>query len=296
MTQINPDLLAHLQTGATTTCRAWRVTRRDGATFGFTDHDRDLEFEGTVFRADSGLTAGALQKSTGLAVDNTEVAGSLSDVRISETDLLAGRFDGAEVVTWLLNWQNVAQRTIRFRGSFGEIVVSNGAFRVELRGLTEALSQTRGRVYQPSCSAVLGDKECRFDLTQPAFMIATVIKKLGTRGEYFVPSQPDYADRWFEWGRARILSGNASGLISVVRIDRNEGSFRRVALMTDFEIAAKVGDEMLLQAGCDKMATTCRAKFNNFLNFRGFPHIPGTDWMASYPVSTQRNDGGSRLK
>jgi uncharacterized phage protein (TIGR02218 family) len=293
---INPELIAHLQTGATTTCRAWQVTRRDGKIYGFTDHDLDLEFDGTVFKANSGLTAGALQKSTGFAVDNTEVIGSLSDAAISETDLVAGRFDGAEVVTWLLNWKDAEQRTIRFRGTFGEIQVADGSFRVELRGLTEPLNQTRGRVFHAACAAVLGDNECRFDLSQPEFMSETVIKKAGRKGEYFLPSQPEFPDRWFEWGRARILSGTAEGMLAVVRIDQNVAGFRRIELMVDFELAPDVGDEIRLQAGCDKMATTCRTKFNNFLNFRGFPHIPGTDWMASYPVSTQRNDGGSRLK
>ena len=62
---INPDLLAHLKTGATTTCQAWQVTRQDGKSYGFTDHDLDLEFDGIIFKANSGLTAGALQKSTG---------------------------------------------------------------------------------------------------------------------------------------------------------------------------------------------------------------------------------------
>jgi uncharacterized phage protein (TIGR02218 family) len=293
---INPDLLAHLQTGATTTCLAWQVTRRDGRSSGFTDHDLDLEFNGTVFKANSGLTAGALQKSTGFAVDNTEVVGSLSDAAITEADIMAGRFDGAEGVTWLLNWNNVDQRTIQFRGTFGEIQVANGTFRVELRGLTDALNQSRGRVYHAGCAAVLGDGECRFDLSRPEFMIETVIKKSGQTGEYFLPAHSEFPDRWFEWGRARVLSGTAEGLLAVVRTDQIAGDFRRIEFMVDFELVPAIGDAIRLEAGCDKMAATCRIKFDNFLNFRGFPHIPSTDWIASYPVSTQKNDGGSRVR
>lgn len=290
------ELIAHLETGATTACRAWKVTRRDGLAYGFTDHDMDLEFDGIQFKANSGLTAGALQQSTGLAVDNTEVIGSLSDAVISETDLLVGRFDGAEVVTWLVNWQNVDQRVIRFRGTFGEIQLSNGTFRVELRGLTETLNQARGRVYQPTCPAVLGDGECRIDLSQPVFSVQVAIKSIGTSGDYFLPSQQGFPDRWFEWGRARMMSGPAEGLVAMIRLDQEVGPLRRIVLMVGFGLAPEIGDTILLQAGCDKLATTCRAKFSNFLNFRGFPHVPGTDWMASYPVSTQKNDGGSRLK
>ena len=92
------------------------------------------------------------------------------------------------------------------------------------------------------------------------------------------------------------MSGRAEGLLAVIRADQNSSDFRRIELMVDFELAPDIGDAIRLEAGCDKMAATCRTKFDNFLNFRGFPHIPSTDWMASYPVSTQRNDGGSRLK
>ncbi len=290
------ELIAHLATGATTTCRAWQVTRKDGRIFGFTDHDRELAFVGTQFKADSGLTASALQQSTGMAVDNSEVVGALSDSAISEQDIKAGRFDGASVVTWLVNWQNVEQRIVRFRGSFGEIQWSDGQFKVELRGLTEGLNQSRGRAYQATCPAILGDQECGIDLDQPAFSLETTIKKIGRRGQYFVPNQPGFADRWFELGRVQLLTGSAAGLIAAIRIDQEDQGFRRIELMADFEIAPEVGDAISLRAGCDKLATTCRAKFSNFLNFRGFPHVPGTDWMASYPVATQVNNGSSRFK
>ena len=290
------DLISHLKTGAATTCQTWLVTRKDGRTYGFTDHDMDLEFEGILFKANSGLTGGAMQLSNGLAVDNTEVVGSLSDAVISETDLLVGRFDSAEVVNWLVNWKNVEQRMIRFRGNFGEIELTNGTFRVELRGLTEALNQARGRVYQATCPAVLGDGECRIDLSQPTFSVEAAIKNAGKAGEYFLHSQPAFPDRWFERGRARMMSGPAEGLVAVVKLDLENGAFRRIEMMVDFDLLPEIGNTILLQAGCDKMASTCRTKFNNFLNFRGFPNVPGTDWMASYPVSTQKNDGGSRLK
>ena len=115
------ELLDHLGQGVTTVCRAWLVTRRDGVAFGFTDHDRDLGFEGYVFKASSGMTARTLQQTTGLAVDNSETVGALSDAAVDEADLIAGRFDGAEVRAWLVNWADTAQRIEQFRGNLGEI-------------------------------------------------------------------------------------------------------------------------------------------------------------------------------
>ena len=141
----------HLATGCTTVCRCWAVTRKDGVVLGFTDHDVDLAFEGILFRAGSGLSARALAQSTGLAVDNSEAVGALSDASVTETDLRAGRFDNAEVRLWLVNWANTAERLLQFRGTVGEVSQAGGQFRAELRGLTEALNRPQRRVFQRDC-------------------------------------------------------------------------------------------------------------------------------------------------
>ena len=141
-------LKAHLQSGATQMCRAWELKRRDGVRLGFTDHDLDLRFDDLVFHADTGLTSVALEQTTGLSVDNTEAMGVLSHVSVSEADIEAGRFDGAEVLAWTVNWSDVSQRVLRFRGTLGEIRRSGGVFKAELSGLTERLNQAQGRIYQ----------------------------------------------------------------------------------------------------------------------------------------------------
>ena len=134
----------HLVTGATHVCFCWAIKRRDGQTFGFTDHDRPLVFEGTTFSPDSGLSAKALTSTTGLSVNNTEALGVLTAAAITEKDIEAGRYDGAEVTTWLVQWDNVADREIKFIGSIGEITRESGTYRAELRGLTEMLNQPQG--------------------------------------------------------------------------------------------------------------------------------------------------------
>ncbi len=88
-------LYAHLASGTTMTCRAWVVSRRDGTVLGFTDHDRDLSVAGVTCRANTGMTARALQQTTGLSVDNSEAVGALSDAAVSEGGIRAGRYDGA---------------------------------------------------------------------------------------------------------------------------------------------------------------------------------------------------------
>ena len=286
-------LFAHLATGATTVCRAWAVARRDGVVYGFTDHDRDFAFDGISFLASTGLTARALQQTTGLSVDNTEALGALSDASVTEADLLAGRFDGAEVRAWLVNWAALDDRILQFRGTFGEVSRGGGAFQAELRGLTEGLNQPQGQTYQRSCAAVLGDGKCRFDLSLPGYFAELPVEAVFEQRVFRFASFAGFDDRWFERGRVVGISGVAKGLIGVVKNDRISGIGREIELWQSLGSDLVAGDVIRIEAGCDKRATTCRVKFGNFANFRGFPHIPGEDWLTSYPVSSRANQGRS---
>ncbi len=292
MTPGAQGLRDHLASGATTVCRAWAVVRQDGRTFGFTDHDGDLAFEGISFLANSGLTAKALQQTTGLSVDNSEAYGALSSDALTEQDIFAGRFDGAKVRAWLVNWTDPNDRMLQFNGSFGEIQRAGGSFKAELRGLTEALNQPQGRVYQRQCSAILGDQACRFNTSQPGFSLERLVEGVEGQRVFRLAAMQGVADRWFEGGRLTVLSGAAAGLVGVVKADRAVGNGREIELWQMLGAAIETGDRFRIEAGCDKRVDTCRDKFANFINYRGFPHIPGEDWLMAYPSQGGLNDGG----
>lgn len=294
MSSVPNDLRAHLQSGITTVCRAWALERRDGTVLGFTDHDCALSFDGITFQPGSGLTARAVQQATGLSVDNTEALGVLSDAAVREEDIEAGRFDGTEVRCWLVNWRDVSMRWLQFRGSIGEIRRAGGAFEAELRGLTEALNQPLGRVYQKPCTAVLGDAACRFDLETPGYAAELEAAEVVRSQEFRWDALPGFEPGWFDDGRLTVLSGAAEGLWAAVKADQTDASGRRVSLWEPIRAQVAPGDLVRLEAGCDKRLESCRLKFNNILNFQGFPDIPGEDWVMAVPRRSGSNTGGSR--
>ncbi len=294
MSGLNAELHAHLQTGITSTCRAWALERKDGTIMGFTDHDGPLTFDGITFRADTGLSALAIQQSTGLSVDNTEALGALSDVSIREEDIEAGRYDGAEIRAWLVNWQDVRQRHLQFRGTIGELRRSGGAFEAELRGLTEALNRPLGRVYQKPCSAVLGDEACRFKVDTLGYSKELVAVEIIERRAFRFAEFGGFDADWFQHGRLIVKSGSALGLSGLVKRDYVEGAERIIELWHPLRADVRVGDLLRLESGCDKRAVTCRLKFQNFYNFQGFPDIPGDDWSITDPSRSSGMDGGSR--
>ena len=280
---------AHLAQGTTTICHAWAITRSDGMLFGFTDHDLDLEFEGITFRADTGLSAVALQQSTGLAVDNTEAIGALSDAALRENEIEAGRFDGASVRAWLVNWANPAERALQFAGSLGELKRVGGVFKAELRGLSDALNRPIGRVYQKPCSAVLGDNDCNVDTSDPTYFATAQISQVIDDTTILIPSLPAYPAAWFARGRVTI-----QGISGVIKKDEPVENGRLIGLAASLRIPLVASDMLSIVAGCDKRFETCRAKFSNVLNFQGFPDLPGDDWSMAMPQTAVANSEGSR--
>lgn len=262
--------------------RAWVIERADGLRLGFTDHDAALSFGGVTFRPDHGMSARALVQALGLSVDNTEAEGALSDDAITEQDVLAGRWDGARLRMWEVNWADVAQRRLVFSGSLGEISRANGAFRAELRGLSEPLNAARGRVFHQRCSARLGDRRCGLDLTAAGLQTELVIDGIEDGRIFSFATFPAFDADWFERGALLVLNGPANGLHAAIKNDiALPGGGRRIELWQSLGIAPDASDRIRLTAGCDKRAQTCRAKFNNFVNFRGFPHLPTEDWLIA---------------
>ena len=284
---------AHLAGGITTLCRCWHVVRADGVSYGFTDHDLGVAFDGMVFVPDDGLSARALEQGNGLAVDNSEVMGVLSDGAINEADIQAGRFDGAAIRAWLVNWAAPDQRKLLFRGEMGEIRRAGGAYTAELRGLTEALNQPQGRVYQKPCAAVLGDALCRVDLAAPGYSATLSVEDVVDSKRFTFAGLAGFDPRWFERGRLVVLSGASAGDVAIIKNDRDADGLRQIEIWEALRGGVAAGDALRLEPGCDKRAETCRLKFDNFLNFRGFPTVPGEDWLMAYPESDGVNDGGS---
>jgi len=234
------------------------------------------------------MDARALQSVTGLAVDNAEAVGALSAASLSEADILAGKYDGAEIRLWLVDWQSPDLRLLLFRGSLGDIKRNGNAFEVELRGLTEALNQPVGRAYVKGCDRDLGDAKCGFDLATPSFSGDATVVSVAQNHALTVTGLAAFSDGWFDSGSAVWQSGaNASGQ-ALVRVHKAGA----LTLWEEAPLGIVAGDVLRVFAGCDKRVETCEAKFGNLLNFRGFPHIPGDDWVTAYPVQGENNDGG----
>ncbi|MBS0528182.1 MAG: DUF2163 domain-containing protein [Proteobacteria bacterium] len=284
MRNVPSALQAKLDSGATTLARCWIVTRRDGAVLGFTDHDNDLDIGGAVCRAGTGFTASEATSRFDLSVDGAEISGAFSDETLTEADLAAGRYDAAEVATWLVDWSDVSLRILTARGTLGEVRREGQAFTAELRGLADALAQDSGRLYTARCSADLGDSRCRIDLSGPVYRGSGAVVTIDGTSITGVSGLDGFADGWFTGGRLGWTDGSNNGLAIEVKDHRVSSGEVRISLWQAMPEPIAVGDVFTVTAGCDKGFATCRDRFANSDNFRGFPQIPGNDFVISYPL------------
>jgi hypothetical protein len=339
----------HIDGEVTSVATVYELTRRDGVVLGFTSHDQDLTLDGVTFHATLGDAPSEIKSSADLAVDNLEVVALVDDVRIAESELLAGLYDFATIDIAEVNHQDLTQgKMILRQGIVGEQTVARGQVRVELRGVMQFLQQTIGRIHQKRCDADLGDTRCKVRLNPPAWaagqpytarnardantgsvvrpsvfndrhfkcttpgtsggsepiwdttlgnttndngVIWTAIEALTvassvatvTSRRVFTTAAISRSDGWFDGGVVTWLTGANAGLEAEVKRWTDASNTIELHQAMPFTIAAS--DTFTVTAGCDLARATCKTKFDNIHNFRGFPDMPTRDAVLAYPDS-----------
>lgn len=293
MRDIPSALQAKLDSGVTTLAHCWKLTRRDGAVKGFTDHDRDLVVADITYRAGTGFTSSEATSRFDLSVDGAEIAGALADDALSEHDLAAGQYDAAQVESYLVDWSDTSLYVLTARGTLGEVKREGQAFSAELRGVADALSQECGRLYTARCSADLGDARCQFDLVAAGLQGEGGVVSSESTSTIIASGLDGFDEGIFTGGRLTWTSGANASLSVEIKENRIVAGHARLSLWQAMPEAIANGDTFTIAAGCDKQFATCRDRFYNIANYRGFPHIPGNDYVVRGADAAAVNDGGS---
>ncbi|MET3713546.1 putative phage protein (TIGR02218 family) [Sphingomonas trueperi] len=266
--------MSWLEGTLTTVTLCWRIERRDGVTIGLTAHDRDLLIDGVLYRAAPGMTPSAVERSATLEADSMDVHGMLSGDAISETDLLAGRWDFARVALFATDWTAPGETVALGEGTIGAIETRDGAITAEMRGLTAAFDAPVAEATSPDCRAALGDARCRVAMAgRRRFARVTAVADAVVTLDAVEPTANAYGN-----GRLRWFGGANGGLEDAIAA--SEGN--RVTLRRPPRFDG-VGALVQLIEGCDGRFETCSGRFANAANFRGEPFLPGTDLLTRYP-------------
>lgn len=295
MSGVSTELRERLERDCTTLCHCWRLARRDGRVFGFTDHDRRLTVDGLECEPQSGFTQSEARASFGMAVDAVDIEGALSSDVLIEDDIAAGLLDGAVVETFLVDWSAPERFAAIRKAVIGRIVRADGRFVAELESLAASLDRPNGRYLRRNCDARLGDARCGVDLAPGVFNGAGEVLAIAAPSTLRVSGLAGFVPGWFAFGELTFTNGAASGrTLAVIEHGLDDGE-ALLTLPADGP-SPQPGDGFTVVAGCDKRFATCKAKFSNPANFRGFPHLPGNDAAYSYVADGMEFDGGALVE
>lgn len=86
---------------------------------------------------------------------------------------------------------------------------------------------------------------------------------------------------WFNGGALVFETGDNDGKAFEIKTWASGGGAVTLYLPVGFDI--QVGDVGRIYPGCDKRLATCRDTFDNLINMRAEPYLPGRDAAFSYP-------------
>lgn len=262
----------------TTYCTRWKITLSDSTVLAYTDHDKDITVAAVLYVSAVGYVPSAVQTSVELSPDNMDLMGIIDDAGIKEADLLAGRFDYADIEVAVVDYLNLAGGDVypMVRGKLGRITVADGEFHVELNSLAQQLQQNVGRIISPVCDADLGDTRCGYTNTATGFTVTAV-----TDARQFGATGRGEADNYWNGGEVIWATGAANaGYTMDIKTYTATGAAFELYEPMPFTIAT--GDTGNLTRGCDKSITQCKA-YSRYDDNRGFPHIPGLQKLMEGP-------------
>jgi uncharacterized phage protein (TIGR02218 family) len=180
------------------------------------------------------------------------------------------------------------------KGNLGEVKRGRAAFEAEVRGLAQQLNQPVGRAFGRSCDADLGDARCTIDLSASAFHGSGTVTAATDARRFQASGLDSFASQWFSGGKLSWTSGANQGRAMEVKRHAVSAGAVTIELWQAMSENVEPGDTFTVTTGCDKQFATCKAKFANQANFRGYPYMPGNDAVLSCPACGDALDGKSR--
>ena len=278
MRTVPAGLTTHIAGEELTLAQCVKVTRRDAEVFAFSTCNEDLVVDGVTYLAVNSVSATAQNDSIGSGVDNLQFIGLLCAETVTEEDLLSGRFDGAEIEIFLVNWLNIAAgQIVLFAGWIGNVQLEDGQFVAEVRSKSQRLSQHVGQLTSALCRvSKLGDARCKKVLT--SFRFSRTVYSVTSNREMTFDADAAVTG-YYDCGLVTFTTGLNIGISKEVKLHTLTTGRAVIELQESFPLDVAVGDVATLEAGCDRRLITCYTKFNNVVNYRGEPHVPGTDKM-----------------
>lgn len=283
---ITSGMQTMLSSGYVTLCRIWTITPQSGSPVYRTDLDEDVVFGGNTYYSDSSFRLNSISSTSGNGVNGTNAYVIFSETGMSSLDAILGAYDDAAIKISFVDWANpdINGEIILLVGNLGAITVTNkGHGDIEIMGLLSRFNHNIGEYYQPECRVDLGSARCGLDLN---FLKTTgVVEAVSNNWNFTSTLVNRVEDSYYAFGVLTWDTGANAGLSMEVINQSLSGGFDQIILALNMPRNIIPGDTFTIYAGCDKTPSTCTSKFNNILNFRGEPFVPGANLIYERPFN-----------
>lgn len=194
-------------------CTCYDVVRTDGHRLRLTDNSTPIEFMGSTWEPMS-FDASARRREIGVKASNLEIRGAITSDKITLTDLRAGRYQGATITEYLIDWRYPhLEPLLETRYQIEETMFSNEDWSAKVKGLPFILQNKVGDVYGRTCRYVLGDDDCRATYTVESGK--AVLDVVDERRVIYVGSTTlsNTTTGWYALGKLLWLTGANAKLI-----------------------------------------------------------------------------------
>lgn len=252
-----------------------RIVPKIGSPIRLTTYPVDLKMSNsTIYETDSGYEQTSFISSTSINPASIDLTGFVGVSGITREQIASGIFDNAKVYIFKCNYLNpVEDYEPITSGFFGKTTLEDDKYVIQGMSLVDALNQSVERIYAPACYKVFGSQEfaqCKKALG-PLTVTGTITSVVDNYT--FSDSSRSEALGYWNYGNIRFITGLNAGTKPIDIKSYGSGSF---SLFEALYYTPNVGDQYELIPGCGKSRDECRDKWNNVVNFGGFPDLPPT--------------------
>lgn len=257
-----------------------RIECLNGVTVRLAAYPYDLTMSnGTVYQSGSGYDVTEITASSNFSPSAIDLEGFVGFAGVTRDIIASGVFDGARAYVFACDFLGpVEDYEPLLMAVLGKTRLEDDRYIIEQMSVVDVLSQSVGRVVGPSCDKVFGGQGfagCKKDLVALT-VTGTLTAVAGARS--FTDSARTEAADWFGLGTIVFTSGANAGL-KAQEIKSFSGGV--ITTYEPFYYTPQIGDAYSMVPGCRKTLDACRDKYNNVLNFGGFPFKPPTSVYAS---------------
>lgn len=246
-----------------------------GTTAAYAAHTRNLLYESVNYLA-APVEPTRFSRTLGVSkADHVELFGVFDDI-VTEENVQGGFWKNAKITFEYVNYLDLTMGSVgKMKGQAGKFTVNNGTFTVELRSLSDLLSQDIGSLTSPldrnrQLADLVGDVT--------PYTFARAVTAFTDRRNFTVDGAAKPND-YFAYGKVTFTSGANNG--RPMEIKASVGNVIELQLPMLSDIA--IGNTVSLLAGYDGTREQARDKFNAMENFRAEPDLPGLKKVIQYP-------------